>query len=69
MPDPVAYFTDAGEQDARCWSSWWAAWWMGHRAWQARTLYQQGLKVWQDMQQLDDGIGIVRGLAGLAEVA
>ena len=36
---------------------------------QAKTLYQQGLHLWQDMQRVDNGIGIVRGLAGLAEVA
>ena len=36
---------------------------------QAKTLYQQGLHLWQDMQRVDNGIGIVRGLAGMAEVA
>jgi hypothetical protein len=36
---------------------------------QAKTLYQQGLHLWQDMQRVDDGIGIVKGLAGMAEVA
>jgi predicted ATPase len=36
---------------------------------QAKMLYQQGLHLWQDMQGEDDGIGIVKGLAGLAEVA
>ncbi len=36
---------------------------------QAKTLYQQGLHLWQDMQRVDNGIGIVRGLAGIAEVA
>jgi hypothetical protein len=36
---------------------------------QAKTLYQQGLHLWQDMQRVDDGIGIVKALAGLAEVA
>ena len=36
---------------------------------QAKTLYQQGLHLWQYMQRVDNGIGIVRGLAGLAEVA
>jgi predicted ATPase len=35
----------------------------------AKALYQQGLHLWQDMQQVDSGLGIVRGLAGLAEVA
>ncbi len=36
---------------------------------QAKTLYKQGLHLWQDMQRVDNGFGIVRGLAGLAEVA
>jgi predicted ATPase len=36
---------------------------------QAKMLYQQGLHLWQDLQRVDKGIGIVRGLAGLAEVA
>jgi tetratricopeptide (TPR) repeat protein len=36
---------------------------------QAKMLYQQGLTLWQDMQRVDEGIGIVTGLAGLAEVA
>jgi predicted ATPase len=36
---------------------------------QAKTLYQQGLHLWQDMQRVDNGMGIVKGLAGLAEVA
>jgi tetratricopeptide (TPR) repeat protein len=36
---------------------------------QAKALYKRGLDLWQDMQGLDDGLGIVRGLAGLAEVA
>ena len=36
---------------------------------QAKMLYQQGLGLWQDMQRVDNGLGIVRGLAGLAEVA
>ncbi len=36
---------------------------------QAETLYQQGLHLWQDMQRVDNGLGIVRGLAGMAEVA
>ena len=36
---------------------------------QAKMLYQQGLQFWQDMQGMDDGIGIVNGLAGMAEVA
>jgi tetratricopeptide (TPR) repeat protein len=36
---------------------------------QAKMLYKQGLHLWQDMQRVDNGIGIVRGLAGMAEVA
>ena len=32
---------------------------------QAKTLYQQGLQLWQDLQQVDDGLGIVKALAGL----
>jgi predicted ATPase len=36
---------------------------------QAKMLYQQGLPLWQDMQRVDNGIGIVKGLAGLAEMA
>jgi len=36
---------------------------------QAKTLYKEGLHLWQDMQQVDDGLGIVKALAGLAEVA
>ena len=36
---------------------------------QAKTLYQQGLNLWQDLQRVDNGLGIVRALAGLAEVA
>ncbi|MGZ6392251.1 MAG: ATP-binding protein, partial [Ktedonobacterales bacterium] len=36
---------------------------------QAKSLYKQGLQLWQDMQQVDGGIGIVRALVGLAEVA
>jgi predicted ATPase len=36
---------------------------------QGKMLYRQGLKLWQDMQAVENGLGIVRGLAGLAEVA
>jgi tetratricopeptide (TPR) repeat protein len=36
---------------------------------QAKMLYKQGLHLWQDMQRVDNGLGIVRGLAGMAEVA
>jgi predicted ATPase len=36
---------------------------------QAKTIYQQGLNLWQDLQRVDNGLGIVKALAGLAEVA
>jgi tetratricopeptide (TPR) repeat protein len=36
---------------------------------QGKMLYKQGLNLWQEMQRVDNGLGIVRGLAGLAEVA
>jgi predicted ATPase len=36
---------------------------------QGKIFYKQGLKLWHDMQGVDHGLGIVRGLAGLAEVA
>jgi predicted ATPase len=36
---------------------------------QAKMLYKQGLHLWQEMQRVDDGIGIVKAVAGLAEVA
>jgi predicted ATPase len=36
---------------------------------QSKMLYKQGLNLWQDMQRVEQGIGIVRGLAGLGEVA
>ncbi|MDQ6644444.1 MAG: hypothetical protein M3Y76_08345, partial [Chloroflexota bacterium] len=35
----------------------------------AKVLYRQGLSLWQDMQQGEQGISIVKALAGLAEVA
>ncbi len=35
----------------------------------AKLLYKQGLHLWQDMQRVDNGLGIVRGLVGMAEVA
>jgi predicted ATPase len=35
----------------------------------AKMLYKRGLHLWQDMQRVDNGLGIVRGLAGMAEVA
>ena len=36
---------------------------------QAKTLYREVLSLWQDMQGVDTGLGIVKGLVGLAEVA
>ncbi len=36
---------------------------------QAKMLFKQGLHLWQDMRRVDNGLGIVRGLAGMAEVA
>jgi hypothetical protein len=36
---------------------------------QAKTLYREVLSLWQDMQRVDNGLGIVKALAGLAEVA
>jgi predicted ATPase len=36
---------------------------------QAKVLYKQGLSLWQDLQRVQQGIGIVKALAGLAEVA
>jgi predicted ATPase len=36
---------------------------------QAKMLYKQGLHLWQDMQRVDNGLGIVKALAGLAEMA
>jgi predicted ATPase len=36
---------------------------------QAKLLFKQGLQLWQDVQRLDDGLGLVSGLAGLAEIA
>ena len=35
----------------------------------AEILYQGGLSVWRDIQCLDDGAGVMRGLIGLAEIA
>ena len=32
-------------------------------------LYQGGLSLWQDMQREENGMGIIRGLVGLAEIA
>ena len=36
---------------------------------QAKTLYREGLSLWRDLQRVEQGIGIVKALAGLAEVA
>ena len=35
----------------------------------ARASYREGLRQWQEMQQGEQRLGIVKGLAGLAEVA
>jgi hypothetical protein len=35
----------------------------------AEMLYQGGLSAWRDIQSLDNGAGIIRGLVGLAEIA
>jgi len=31
--------------------------------------YHEGLRLWQEMQQVEQRLGIVKGLVGLAEVA
>ena len=36
---------------------------------QAKVLYREGLSLWRNLQRVEQGIGIVRALAGLAEVA
>jgi hypothetical protein len=36
---------------------------------QAQVLYREGLSLWRDLQRVEQGIGIVKALAGLAEVA
>jgi tetratricopeptide (TPR) repeat protein len=36
---------------------------------QAEVLYRKGLSLWQDLQRVGNELGIVKGLAGLAEVA
>lgn len=36
---------------------------------QAKTLYMQSLRLWDDMRKVDQGIGIVKTLAGIAEMA
>ena len=35
----------------------------------AEILYQGGLSAWRDIQSLDNGTGIIRGLVGLGEIA
>ncbi|MFL5664761.1 MAG: hypothetical protein ACJ8BW_25960, partial [Ktedonobacteraceae bacterium] len=35
----------------------------------AKALYQGGLRLWQDLQRVENGMGIIRGLVGLAEIA
>src|SRR5262249_26984834 len=35
----------------------------------AKLLYQGGLSLWQDIQRIENGIPIIRGLIGLAEAA
>jgi predicted ATPase len=35
----------------------------------AKTLYKQSLRLWDDMRKVDQGIGIVKALAGIAEMA
>ncbi|HKV02653.1 MAG TPA: tetratricopeptide repeat protein, partial [Ktedonobacteraceae bacterium] len=36
---------------------------------QAKASYREGLSLWRDLQRVEQGIGIVKALAGLAEVA
>jgi predicted ATPase len=35
----------------------------------AKMLYQGGLRLWQDIERVENGMGIIRGLVGLAEIA
>jgi predicted ATPase len=35
----------------------------------AQASYREGLRLWQDMRQVEQRLGIVKGLAGLAEIA
>jgi predicted ATPase len=35
----------------------------------AQANYREGLRLWQEMQQVEQRLGIVKGLAGLAEIA
>jgi predicted ATPase len=36
---------------------------------QAKALYREGLSLWRDLQRVEQGISLVKALAGLAEVA
>ena len=36
---------------------------------QAKVLYRESLSLWRNLQRVEQGIGIVKALAGLAEVA
>src|SRR2546430_16210710 len=36
---------------------------------QAKVLYRESLSLWRNLQPVEQGIGIVKALAGLAEVA
>jgi tetratricopeptide (TPR) repeat protein len=36
---------------------------------QAKVLFREGLSLWQDLQRVEHGMGIIKGLASLAEVA
>ena len=35
----------------------------------AQASYREGLRLWQEMHQVEQWLGIVKGLAGLAEIA
>src|SRR5260370_40211110 len=35
----------------------------------AKASYREGLRLWHEMQQVEQRLGIVKGLAGLAEIA
>ena len=35
----------------------------------AKASYREGLRLWQEMHQVEQRLGIVKGLAGLAEIA
>jgi len=35
----------------------------------AKASYREGLRLWQEMQQVEQSLGIVKGLTGLAEIA